>query len=102
MIGHRIIPAVSPPTHTRFKMMFVAEAPPRVAAKLRSLIGMNQGMFERASPHGHARRVQHEVVGHRGLGGPADRVEIHHDGQIQPAFSRTHVGDVGDPGLVRA
>lgn len=103
--GHRVIPAVSTSTHTRFKMMVIAEAPPRVVAKLRALIGMNQGMCGLASPHGHEDRVQHEVVGHRGLGGPADNaagVEIHHGGQIQPTFPRAHVGDVGDPGLVRA
>ena len=36
--GHRVIPAVSPSAHTRLKMMCLAEAPPRITAKLRALI----------------------------------------------------------------
>ena len=36
--SHRIIPAVAPPTHTGLKVMRPAEAPPRITAKLRSLI----------------------------------------------------------------
>ena len=36
--SHGVIPAVSPPAHTGLKMMRMAEAPPRIAAKLRSLI----------------------------------------------------------------
>jgi len=66
---------------------------------------MNQDVLGLASPHGHEERVQHEVLGHGGLGGPADnaaRVQVHHDGKIEPAFPRAHVRDVSDPGLVRA
>ncbi len=36
--GHGVISAVSPPAHTGLTMMLTAEAPPRIAAKLRSLI----------------------------------------------------------------
>ena len=36
--GHRVIPAVSTPAHTGLKMMHMAEAPPRIAAKLRSKV----------------------------------------------------------------
>jgi hypothetical protein len=36
--GHCVIPAVSTPAHTGLKMMRMAEAPLRIAAKLRSLI----------------------------------------------------------------
>ena len=35
---HRVIPTVAPPTHTGLKVMRPAEAPPRITAKLRSLI----------------------------------------------------------------
>lgn len=31
---HRVIPAVSTPAHTGLKMMLLAKAPPRIAAKL--------------------------------------------------------------------
>ena len=64
---------------------------------------MNQCVRWLASPHGHQERVQHEVLSQRGLGGPADNtagVQVHHDGQVEPAFPRAHVGDVGDPGCV--
>ena len=73
-------------------------------SSLRPLIGMNQGVFGLASPHSDEKRVQHEVLGQRGLGGPADnaaRIEIHHDGQIEPAFPRAHIRDVSDPDGVR-
>ena len=86
-------------------MMRMAETPPRIAAKLRTLIGMNQGMRGLASPYGHEKRIQYEVSGDRGLGGPADNtagVEVHDDGQVEPAFPRAHVGNVGDPGVVRS
>jgi hypothetical protein len=36
--GHCVIPAVSTPAHTGLKMMLMAEAPPRIAAKLGSMI----------------------------------------------------------------
>lgn len=66
---------------------------------------MNQGVQGLASPHGHEERVQYEFSGHGGLGGPADNaagVQVHHDGQIEPAFPRAHIRDVGDPGGVRS
>lgn len=82
-----------------------AEALPRIAAKLRFLIGVNQDMLGLASAHRHEECVQHEILSQRGLGGPADNaagVEIHHDGQIEPAFPCAYVRNVGDPGGVRS
>ncbi len=102
---HGIIPAVATSAHTGLQMMRMAEAPPRIAAKLRALIGMNQGVHGLASPHGHEKRVQYEFSGDCGLGGPAHNaagVEVHHDGQIEPAFPRADIRDVGDPGAVRS
>ncbi len=72
MIGHRVIPAVAPPAQTRFQMMRMAETSPRIAAKLRALIAVNQDMPGLATPHGHEERVQHEFLGHRGLCCPAN------------------------------
>lgn len=83
--------------------MCPAEAPPRIAAKLRPLIGVNQDMLRLASAHSHEECVQHEILSQRGLGGPADnaaRVQVHHDGQIEPAFPCAHIGNIGDPGGV--
>ncbi len=102
--GHRVVPAVATSTHAGFQVMRPAEAPPRIAAKLGPLIGMDQGVFGLASAHSHEERVQHEVLSERGLGGPTDNtagVQVHHDGQIEPAFPCAHVRNVGDPGGVR-
>ena len=77
-----------------------AEAPPRIAGKLRTLIGVNQDMLGLGSSYGPEGRVQYEVLSQRRLDAPADNtagVQVHHDGQIEPAFPRGHVGDVGDP-----
>ena len=90
--------------HAGFQVMRPAEAPPRIAAKLRPWIGVNQDMLRLASAHSHEKRVQHEILSQRGLGGPADnasRVQVHHDSQIEPAFPCARVRDVGDPGGVR-
>ena len=70
--GHGVIPAVATPAHTGFQMVRMAEAPPRIAAKLRSLISMNQCVRWLALPPGHEERVQDEFSGHRGFGCPAD------------------------------
>ncbi len=98
--GHCVVPTVATPTHAGFQVVRPAKAPPCIAATLRPLIGMNQGVFGLASPHSHDERVQHEVLGQRGLGRPADdaaRIEIHYDGQIEPAFPRAHILEVSDP-----
>jgi hypothetical protein len=86
-------------------MLRMAEAPPHIAVKLRALIGMNQGVFWLASPYGHKKLVQDEFSGDRGLGGPADNEQgetVRDDGQVEPAFPRTHVRNVSDPGVVRS
>ena len=98
--SHGVVPAVPSSTHAGFEVVCPAKAPPRIAAKLRPLIEVNQDMLRLASAHSHEERVQHEILSQRGLGGPADnaaRVEVHHDGQIQPAFPCAHIGNVGDP-----
>jgi hypothetical protein len=102
--SHRVVPAVATSAHAGFQVMRPAEAPPRIAAKLGPLIGVNQDMLGLASAHDHEERVQHEVLSQRGLGGPADNasgVQVHHDSQIEPAFPCAHVCNVGDPGGVR-
>lgn len=86
-------------------MLRMAEAPPCIAGKLRALIGMNQSVHKRTSLNGHEKRVQYEYSGDRGIGGPADdaaRIEVHADGQIEPAFPHADIRDVGDPGVVRS
>jgi hypothetical protein len=84
-------------------MMRMTEAPPRIAAKLRPLIGVNQDMLRLASAHSHEECVQYEILSQRGFGSLADNaagVQVHHDGQIEPAFPGAHVGHVGHPGGV--
>src|SRR5690242_6693734 len=58
--SHRVVPAIASSTHAGFEMMCPAEAPPRIAAKLRPLIGVNQDMLGLASAHSHEECVQHE------------------------------------------
>lgn len=80
--------------------MCVAEALPRITPELCPLIGMNQGVCGFASPHAHEECVQHEVLSERGFGGPADYaegVQVHHDGQREPAFPGAHVRHIRDP-----
>lgn len=102
--GHCVIPAIATSAHAGLQVMRAAEAPPCIAAKLRSLIGMNQGVLGLASADGHDERVQHQVLSQCGLGGPTNNtagVEIHHDGQIEPAFPRAYIRNVRDPDGVR-
>mgnify|MGYP007070988097 CR=1 FL=1 len=80
-----------------------AQAPPRIAAKLRPLIGVNEDMLGLASAHRHEECVQHEILSQRGLGGPADNaagVQVHHNSQIEPAFPCAHIRNVSNPGGV--
>jgi len=77
---HCVVPAVTPSTHAGLSVMGQAETPPRIAAKLRPLIGVNQDMLGLASAHSHEKGVQHEILSQCGLGGPADnaaRVQVH-------------------------
>ena len=100
-----VLPAVTPSTHAGFEVMCPTEARPRIAAKLSPLIGVNQDMRGLASAHSHEACVQHEILSQRELGGPADnaaRVQVHHNGQREPAFPRAYVRDVGDPSGIRA
>ena len=104
-LGDDIVPAVPFAAHTRLQVIRTAESPPRVAAVLRSLIGVNERAARSSSPHGHQHGVEHELVVNRGADGPSHdpaREEIHDDGQIQLALPGPNVGDIGDPGRVGA
>lgn len=98
-----VLPAVTPSTHAGFEVMCPTEARPRIAAKLSPLIGVNQDMRGLASAHSHEACVQHEILSQRELGGPADnaaRVQVHHNGQREPAFPCAHIGNGCDSGGV--
>ena len=102
-LGDGIVPAVAFPAHTRLEAIRAAESPPRVAAVLRALIGVNQRAARSSSPHRHQHGIEHELAVNRRPGGPAHdqaREQIHDDGQVEPALPRPNVGDVGHPGLV--
>lgn len=43
-LGNRIVPAVSPSTHAGLQTMASAKPPPVIAAVLRALIGVNDGL----------------------------------------------------------
>ena len=51
-LGNCVIPAVRPPAHAWLKMVGLAEASPRVASILRSLIRVDQGLSWAPSTNG--------------------------------------------------
>ena len=98
-----IVPAVRPPTHARLKMVGLAEASPRVASILRSLIRVDQGLSWAPSTNGLQDGFKDQLSMNRRLDGPAydlAREEVHDDGQIEPSLPGTDVGDVRNPDLV--
>lgn len=103
--SHYVVLTVTAPTHTGLEVMLEVEVPSRLAAKLCPLIGVNQNKLGGVPLHDHQEYAQHGVLSPRGLGGPVDNptgVQVHHDGQIQPAYPRVHGGDVGASGIVLA
>ena len=76
----------------------------RKARVLAAAIGVMQHAALRSSiAKRHRQRTVDELGAHVRLHRPADdaaRPEIHHDREVEPAFVRAHVGDVGRPDLI--
>ena len=65
---------------------------------------VQQRIWLAAPPDCHQQRVGDELRRHLRLHRPADdpaREQINHGGDVQPAFRRPHIGEVGDPFAVR-
>jgi hypothetical protein len=100
---HCIVPAVALAPHAGLEVMRPAEAAPRVAAVLRTLIGIDQCPARPPFAHGHEHRVEHELAAHRAARGPADdaaREEVDDHGQVEPALPHANVSHIRDPRLV--
>lgn len=103
-LRHRVIPAVAPAAHAGLQVIGFAEAPPSIAAILRTLIRVNQRMAWAPSTHGHQNCIEHELTMNRWARRPTHdrpRVEIHDNGQVQPALPCANVGYICDPGAIR-
>ena len=86
-------------------MVRAAKSPPSVAAVLRTSIGVGQGAAGLSSTYGHDDGVKDDFAVNRRTGGPANyfsREQIHYHRQIEPAFPSPYIGNIRDPGLVRA
>jgi hypothetical protein len=81
-----IVPTVALSAHARLQVIRAIEAPPRIAAVLGALIGINQRAARSASPHRHQHGLEHELAVNRPSRRPLDnqaREQIQDDGQIQ-------------------
>src|SRR5713101_2709870 len=64
---NRVIPAVSPPAHARFKMIRAAKALPVIASILRALVRVNESVPGTTLAHRHHDGVEDEIAGDRWL-----------------------------------
>ena len=71
-VGDGIVPAVAFPAHTRLKAIRPAETSPGVAAKLGTLIRVNQRAARSSAAHGRQHRIEHQLAVNGRLGGPPD------------------------------
>ena len=65
---------------------------------------MQHGLRLASPPDGHHECIGDQLRGHRRLDRPADdpsREEIHHRGDVEPAFDCPEIDEVGDPFAVR-
>ena len=83
-------------SHAGLKVNRPAEAPPRIAAVLARLVGVDQRAARSPSAHGHQDRIEHDLAVNGRACGPSDdpRKQIHDDGQVEPALPRPNVGDI--------
>lgn len=99
-LGDGIVPAVAFSAHTRLEMIRASESPPRIAAVLGALIGVDQRTSRSSSPNRQQHGVEHELAVNGRPSSPSHdhaREQIHDDGQVQPALPSPNVGDVGHP-----
>lgn len=79
---------------------------PVAAGVLAPLVGVDDNPLLRfTAPHRHEKSLHYEVGVHPWLHRPTDnltREEINYDGQEEPAFVGTDIGDIGNPSVVGA
>ena len=61
-LGDGVVPAVALAAHARLEVIGATEAPPRIAAELRALVGMNQRAARPSATDRHQHGVEHELA----------------------------------------
>jgi len=69
---HRVVQAVAFSAHAWFQSVGFAEALPRVASVLRTLVRVNDGVTRPSVPDRHQYGVEDHLAMYRRAGGPAD------------------------------
>jgi hypothetical protein len=107
--GGCIVRAASHAAHTALKVVPLQEPLVFIARKLTASIRVkHDGTSIRSLPQRHQDGLQYELCVLAGAHRPANdatRVEVHHNGQVEPAFGSSDVRDIGDPlriGFVRS
>ena len=104
-LGRGVVPAVTLAAHRAGHAVFGQLVLKRMAGVLAAPVRvMQHPRAGLASEPRHGQRIGHDVRRHARLERPAHHFaieQIKDNGQIQPAFVRPQVGDVGGPDLVR-
>ena len=103
-LSHRVIPAVTATAHARAQSVVFAPAVELIAAKLATLVRMDDHrVFGPSAPHRHRQSIQHQARLHAWPHAPAHhctRVQVQHSRQIQPAFKCAYVRDIRHQSVV--
>ena len=98
--------AVTASAHAAFQVVRLKKIIPVMAGKLTALIGMDQHLvFRITPPYRHHQGIQNKLLRHSGSHCPTNdtaREQVHNGRQIQPAFVRADIRDVGYPRVIRS
>jgi hypothetical protein len=104
-LARRVVPAVSLAAHRADHAVCLQPRLEGVAGILATPVGMmNQSRPRLPAEPRHGQRVDRNVRRHSGFQRPTDDFpvkQIENDGQVEPAFRRPDVGQIGCPDLVR-
>jgi hypothetical protein len=103
-LGDGVVVTVAAPTHAAHEVVIAQEVLPGVSSELAALVRVDgDNALGLSAPQGHQQRVEHQLSVNAVPHGPADHLpgeQVNDDGQVQPAFMRADVGDVGHPALI--
>ena len=71
-LRHRVVPAIASSAHAGLQVIGLAEAPPRIAPVLRTLVRMNQRSARSPSTYGHQNGIEDQLTMNRRAGRPAN------------------------------
>ena len=105
-LHRRVVPRARDRAHRRPDAGLAHRLADQERDVLAPVVAMVDAASGRPAPHDrHPQRVVGELGRHAGRHRPADDLpgpDVHHDRQAGPPLVRAHVGDVGEPGPVRA